>query len=208
MNNQIPVDYSATEVISQMLIGGIEELVGQEVLQDLLTREAIPFELDLHDAICLTRELTFGDIKKIEIYLVQVYGENGCRGAALRVGRTFFQIFFQKCGVDCGLNSLEYRMKPLKKRIFSGLETLSTFLSDATHFQIKTREDGDKWYWILENGEWNRDSAGGVPLEDFSIGLLQAYLSWASGGKAYSIRKNNETAHARVIEITKKAIGY
>ena len=208
MKNQKPNLCSTTEEISQMLIGGVEEIIGQEDIQELLTREGIPFGLNQRQNIQLERGLSYQEIIKLENRLEGMFGENGSRGAALRAGRSFFQDYFQKYGIECGLNSLEYRMKPLKQRILCGLETLSTLLSDSTRVEIKISDDEQKWYWVLENVSWCADiNGGGVPVCDFSIGLLQAYLSWASGGKAYPIQKSEERGTVCVIEIGKKAIG-
>ena len=208
MNNQKPIFNSATEEISQMLIGGIEEFVGQDELQGILIQEGILFGLDKRSTIRLKGGLTIAEINRMEKCLEKIYGENGIRGAALRTGRSFFQEFFQKYGVKSGLNSLEYRMKPLKKRILSGLETLSTLLADTTGLVINIRDDEHQWLWILEKGEWCGDAnGGGVPISEFTTGFLQAYLSWASGGKAYPIEKTTEIGTACVIKITKKAIG-
>jgi hypothetical protein len=208
MKNHKPKLSSTTVEISQMLIGGVEEIIGQDDLQGLLKREGITFDLNSCRDIRLTHGLTFIEIKRLEDSLKKMFGENGIRGAALRTGRSFFQDFFQKYGMDCGLNSLEYRMQPLKKRILNGLETISGLLSDSTGMDIRIRDDEQKWYWIFESSDWCRDiNGGGVPVCDFSIGLLQAYLSWASGGKTYPIQKNGEMGSVCVIEIGKKAIG-
>jgi hypothetical protein len=208
MKKNKPIPCSTTEEISQMLIGGVEEIIGQDDLQALLKQEGILFETGPCENIRLKSGLTFDDIKKLEERFEEMFGENGCRGAALRTGRSFFQNFFQKHGMDCGLNSLEYRMQPLKKRILHGLEALSSQLSDSINMNIRIGDDEQNWYWILEHGDWCRDiNGGGIPVSDFSIGLLQAYLSWASGGKAYPIQKNIDLGPACVIEIGKKALG-
>ena len=106
-----------------------------------------------------------------------------------------------------GLNSLEYRMLPPKKRIHNGLEKISKTLSDSTQIEIKIDDDEHKWYCIFGN-EKNRTEMKDAnnPFLDFSIGMLQGYLSWASGGKSYPIQKNENQQVSFVIEIEKKAM--
>ena len=91
MKTHKPTLCTTTEEISQMLIGGVEELIGRDDLQELLKREDIPFELDLNQAIRLTGGLSFAEIKRMEGCLEDRFGENGSRGAALHTGRSFFQ---------------------------------------------------------------------------------------------------------------------
>jgi len=192
------------EEISQMLIEGMLDLIGQEETQAVLEQAGVSSELMKSGEIYLKQPITYDVFHRIKKALDVLLGANGTRGAALRVGRSFFDDFFKTYGIQIGLNSLEYRMMPLKKRIKSGLETLSALFSD---FGIKVSDDENKWYWTYEklptcfkiNGE-------DTPIGDFSVGLLQAYLSWASGGKIYPVQQMPDRDHC-IIEIGKKALG-
>ena len=190
------------------MIEGVEEIIGQEDLQKLLNLKGIPFDYNSHQHVALRQSLTIVDLIEMEHGLEEMFGENGSRGAALRAGRCFFQNLFQKYGIGSGLNSLEFRMQPLKKRILAGLGILSALLSDSIQLDIHISENESKWYWTYEDRICCRDeNEKGLPVFDFFIGLLQNYLSWASGGKAYPIQKCQDLGATCVIEIGKNPIG-
>jgi hypothetical protein len=202
--NTNPKQKCRIEEISQMLIGGMLDLIGKDETQLVLERADVSFEITNTGDIYLKQPVSYAVFQCLKKELVALLGENGTRGAALRVGRSFFDDFFKTYGIQIGLNSLDYRMMPLKKRIKSGLETLSTQFAD---FGIKVSDDENKWYWIYEElptcFDLNEEYA---PIGDFSVGLLQAYLSWASGGKIYPVQQM-PGGDRYVIEIGKKALG-
>ena len=208
MKNKVHNEYAFDQDISQIILGGIEEIVGEEELQELLIKNEIPFEKDKNNNTCLTRALSFKELNKLESSLVDLFGETGCRGAALRSGRSFFMGFYRLYGIQTGLNTLEYRMLPLKKRIQTGLERISGWLTDTTDINFEVNDDDQKWYWVLEK-DFNQGEIEDchLTLYDFTIGMLQGYLAWASGGKYYPVQKCEDNPSDLIIEIEKNAIG-
>jgi hypothetical protein len=203
MNNNLK-QKCRIEEISQIVIEGMLDLIGQEDTQQVLEHAGVTFEVNGRGDICLKQPVTYEVINGLKKALDTFLGENGTRGAALRVGRSFFDDFFRKYGIETGLNSLAYRMMPLKKRIQSGLETLSAQFID---FDISITDDEDKWYWTYRSLPGCFEAANeNAPIGDFSIGVLQAYLAWASGGKVYPVQRATSGNNC-VIEIGKKALG-
>lgn len=190
--------------ISQIIIGGIEEIVGLDDLQKILENNQIPFKINTKNNIVIEQSISLKQLNNIEKNLVEKYGETGCRGAAYHFGRSFFSGFYREYGDQTGLNTLDYRMLPVKKRIYTGLEKISQWLSTTTELEIKINDDDQRWYWVNLSEQNNCECR--LTITDFSIGMLQGFLSWASGGKSYPIKSNSQDMTHQVIEIEKKAI--
>ena len=98
MNNVDQSRNQNNKDISQIIIGGIEEIIGWDDHRVILNSLQVPYEINPINHTYLKRPITQNELGKIETILVEKYGEAGCRGAALHFGRTFFSGFFREYG--------------------------------------------------------------------------------------------------------------
>jgi len=152
---------------------------------------------------------TCEDIGALRQAINQLYGPRGGRGMALRSGRAAFRYLAREFGDAIGLNSLEFRLIPLKKRLFAGQELLRNFLSERFEQQIELEETADAWRWHIHGCM----ECWGVTSDDlectFFVGLLQEYFSWVSGGKFYLVSETEciaAGAPACVFRIDRKPV--
>ena len=119
--------------------------------------------------------------------LEELYGPRGGRGIALRAGRSSFKYILRLHGGRLGLTDLNFRLLPAPIRLKTGLAAMASLLSESGWQKITFSEDGGAWFWRVEGCVLCRGRKAGEPLCAFLIGLLQEFLSWASGGKVYGV---------------------
>ena len=191
---------------SQMVVRGIQDLVGNEGIRTLLSLGKIPFTWS-GETTRLENKLSPEQLCAIQFFLESIYGQAGGQGIILRAGRTFFDDFLRDRGQSIGLTDLDILTLPTKKRIRAGLEVLSPAASEAFCSIVRIEEDAEQWSWRVEECPWClRLKDKGLPHCTFDTGFLQSYLSWVTGGKIYDIRESeclNMGASACVTNIQK-----
>lgn len=110
------------------------------------------------------------------------YGPTGSRGVAQRIGKAAFKYFLDSYGGELNLTTLDYRLLPSRKRVKTGLETVSRKLGEEFGTEILLESDDGAYYWRIAD----LDGAG-----DFAYllaGMAQELMSWSGGGRVYSVR--------------------
>lgn len=178
--------------LNHILLAGMEEAVGQEEL------------------IRLTGGLDSGSIDAI-VYSAEVsYGQAGSCGIAVHCGRAFFTRFFREFAHPLGMQELSYLMLPKPRRIEEGLKRMAGGLKTAGLAPIEITPDDTGWVILLTGTDHPQDTPLD-PIGYFTVGFLQEYLAWASGGKAFNIYPLQKTSPAgsqasRWIRIDKKVL--
>jgi predicted hydrocarbon binding protein len=119
--------------------------------------------------------------------LDDLYGVRGGRGVALRAGRASFKYLLHTFGEKIELTSMNFRLQPTRLRLKAGLNKLSELLSKEWGSQIKLSEDARYWYWRVQDCPECKETDSDHVMCHFTTGLLQEYLSWAGGGKFYTV---------------------
>ncbi len=129
------------------------------------------------------------------------YGPTGSRGVAQRIGKAAFKYFLNSYGSELNLTDLDYRLLPSKKRVKTGLETVSRKLGEEFGAQIQLDCDDGCYYWRIEG----KDGVG-----DFAYvlaGMAQELMSWSGGGRVYNVRGMAD-AHACVLKMDQKPLEF
>ncbi len=185
--NQPPAPRCPTE-LGQIFFRGFLEILGQAGVNAAfhLSGRSHLIKGDFLDTQ-LAENYTCEDIGALRQAINQLYGPRGGRGMALRSGRAAFRYLARDFGEAIGIHSLEFRLIPLRKRLFTGQRLLSDFLSRQFHQQIELEETGDAWTWKI----YGCMECWGVSSEEpectFFVGMLQEYFAWVSGGKFYQV---------------------
>jgi predicted hydrocarbon binding protein len=173
----------------QLIVRGIQDMLGKESLLALLGLVKVSYANEMDD-VRLGKDFTPLKLSTIQFFLEAIYGQAGGQGVILRAGRTFFDDVLRTYGNEIGLMDMDVLTLPTKKRIRSGLVLLSKAVASAFNSNIQIVEDDENWCWRVENCPWCLQYKGtSFPHCTFDSGFLQAYLSWATGGKGYAIRE-------------------
>jgi predicted hydrocarbon binding protein len=114
----------------------------------------------------------------------------GGRGLALRIGRSSFKYLLQRHGNELGLNSADFHLQRAPQRMKSGLHLLASQVASDSSDRITISDDDTHWMWRSERCPvcWGRQEKAACCY--LTVGLIQAFLSWAGGGRFYKVVEN------------------
>jgi predicted hydrocarbon binding protein len=167
-----------------MVLEGVKEIIGQVGVSAVM---AHCNETYRHQ----TREMSgkpIEDIQRLGGGLEALYGVRGGKGILLRAGREAFQNIVNRHVDELGLD-VRFRLLPLNKRIPTGLIELARWLGSSTDAAIEISESGAAWVWDVHECPWCSDRRDTAGMCHFMIGLLQEYMSWASGHDVYLVNE-------------------
>lgn len=179
---------------SQILFEGAQELLGKAELQHLLER-CHPITTPLNGSGAARKPFDLQPDQLVQI-LEDVYGVSGGQGLALRLGRTAFKYGLKRLGQQAGLDTVEYRFLPAQRRLETGLAALAWIVNQEFGDDVQLIDDGAAWLWRSENCPVCRDRKSERPCCTLTVGMIQAFAGWATGGQFY-----------RVVETACRAMG-
>ena len=129
------------------------------------------------------------DALSFPVVLERLYGVRGGRGLSVLVGRAAFTYVLKHFGKLYGLKDSDFRLLPVPRRIQAGLGKLAQIFEQQFEQQAVVRDEGTYWTWTVENclNCRGQSAVAGEVSCYFIVGLLQEYLSWASGGRFYPV---------------------
>jgi hypothetical protein len=115
----------------------------------------------------------------------EVIGFQAASGLFLRSGLAAFKYLVRNQGKTIGIDDLEYRLQPQRKRLMDGLVKITDLLDSWQAARFSITKSGDDVEVTA------RSSGGGLSISGeqislhFEAGLFQEYLYWGGGGKQY-----------------------
>jgi hypothetical protein len=201
--------HTCSQQIGQIIYEGIEEIVGKADSGLLFKLANFPLPDPKQDFLISNKQLAHKNLSTLLQVIENTYGHKGAQGIALRAGRASFKKVIRLYGQQMGFTKLDYRLLPTPARLKTGLHALAKTVSDLWQEPIRVLEDQGAWYWQIDHSPWcwRRRSEGATC--HFTVGLVQEYLSWASGGKFYEVIETMCAASGQeycAIQINKQAI--
>ncbi|HEX7555271.1 MAG TPA: hypothetical protein VF338_01510 [Leptolinea sp.] len=151
---------------------GVREIISKEQLQSI-------FHLETFE------ELIEIPVEKIVKTAEKNLNYQSANGLFFRFGSAAFKHLVRKHGRIIGIDSLEFRLQPQRKRLMDGIGKLILWLESCQAADFSSQQSGDDVtinLTVVENAATN---TGGRTWLHFIAGLFQAYLYWAGGGKQY-----------------------
>ncbi len=146
-------------------------------------------------------------IEEFQSYLQKQCGCTGGRGAAVLAGRSMFNTLLHNAEDMPGWFDSRFSMLPLSRRLKTGLQNLAQQWGKMNHREITLQEMDDHWLWMQSMPPFQSASTGHCC--DLTVGLLQEFTSWLSGGKFYDIQEippADGTGTSRLIKVSKRAL--
>ncbi len=187
MTNKNNLQLSAA--LTQVIIEGLQEFIGKSDLDKLFQSSAA---FRFHESGSLLQAgagLPYAEITALAQALEEVYGPQGARGIALRSGRSTFCYFLKNFGEETGFNELDFRLLPPRRRVYAGLKRLAEVIGGEVGQTINVQTEEKAWQVQIDACPecWQQQSKDAVCY--FSVGFLQEFLSWLSGGRVYLIEE-------------------
>lgn len=179
-----------SNVLNASILEGLREVIGQPDYDTVFQTAGVsPF--DEKNSGVIQNE----DLLKLRNVCVDLYGELSARGIAFRAGQPAFNNFLKVFADQAGFEELDFRLLPLKKRIFTGLQSIAALVRQDCGLEAEIAQGAD--HWIVEIASCG--PSGRLVDQDvicgFILGFLKEYLAWTSGGKIYFIQ---ETAYREI----------
>lgn len=181
--------FAPSLVSTQIFLDSAQELLGKVTLQGLVGRfapENQPVKANGTDKHAVGAQVVFQPEQFVQI-LEEIYGIPGGRGLALRMGRAAFRYGLKQLGEEAGLNAVAYRLLPVPRKQETGLKILAQQVEQLLGDRITLTDEGDAWIWRSENCPFCHNRKSEDPCCAMTVGFLQEFMSWASGGRYYRV---------------------
>ncbi len=189
---QIPKSgYFYANKFARISLMAYEDVMGKNGLNAILNLAGLSHLIDNYPPDNLEREFDFADFTAIHIGLEDMYGPRGGRGLALRAGRATFNDGLKSFGALAGVGDLAFKVLPLQAKMRIGLPAVAKIFSQITDQLSTVDETDDAFIWTIHRCPicWTRTNAD-KPVCYISTGLLQAMLTWVSGGLEFRVNES------------------
>ncbi|HEX7620156.1 MAG TPA: 4-vinyl reductase [Anaerolineales bacterium] len=189
---QIPKSgFFISNKLARIALQAYEELMGKNGLNVILNLAGLSNLIDNYPPDNLEHQFDFADYTAIHIGLEELYGPRGGRGLALRAGRATFSDVLKDYGTLADISDLAFKVLPLQTKVSIGIHAAAKIFSQASDQLTSVDETEDAFNWTVHRCPtcWTRTSAD-KPVCYITTGLLQAMLTWASGGLEFRVNES------------------
>ncbi len=180
-----------TNKFARIALQAYEEVMGKNGLNAILNLAGLGNLIDNYPPDNLERQFDFADYSAIHIGLEDLYGPRGGRGLALRAGKSTFSDVFKDYGALAGVSDLAFKVLPLQTKLRIGLPAAARIFSQSSDQLTSVDETDDAFIWTIHRCPtcWSRKGAD-KPVCYITTGLLQAMLTWVSGGMEFRVNES------------------
>ena len=179
--------YYANKIVL-ITLEALEDVMGKNGVNAILNLAHLPHLVDNYPPNNLGREFDFADFSAINLALEEMYGPRGGRGLALRAGRAAFADALANFGALAGASDLAFKILPLQIKMRIGIPAMARIFSQISDQHSTVREDELEFVYTIHRCPvcWGRPSSD-RPVCFVAVGLLQAGLTWLSGGEEFRV---------------------
>ncbi len=183
--------YYYANKFARITLEAYEQIMGKNGLNAILNLAGLSNLVDNYPPDNMDRAFDFADFTAIHIGLEEMYGPRGGRGLAVRAGRATFNDALKNFGALAGVGDLDFKVLPLQAKIRIGLPASAKIFSQVTDQFSTVDETDDAFIWTTHRCPicWTRKNAD-KPVCYITTGLLQAMLTWVSGGLEFRINES------------------
>lgn len=173
-----------------IMLEALEDVVGEKGLNAILNLANLSSLIGHYPPKNLAKEFDFADVSAIDQAVVEMYGERGARGLALRAGRAAFDDELRNYGALAGTSAPEFQGLPLHVKLRVGLPALAMIFSSISDQQCTVEERMDSYVYSIHRCPvcWGRKSPD-HPICFSVVGLLEEGVKWISGGHEFRVQE-------------------
>jgi predicted hydrocarbon binding protein len=189
---QIPKSgFYNTNKFARIALQAYEEVMGKNGLNAILNLAGLSNLIDNYPPDNQERQFDFADYTAIHVGLEELYGPRGGRGLALRAGHSTFSDVLKDYGALAGVSDLAFKVLPLQTKLRIGLPAAARIFSQVSDQLTSVDETDDAFIWTIHRCPtcWSRQGAD-KPVCYITTGLLQAMLTWVSGGSEFRVNES------------------
>ncbi len=188
----------------------MDDVMGAHGLQSLLSLAQMEQYADSLPPDDMSRAVDFSSIAALNIALEELYGVNGGRGMALRIGQRAFVGGLKDFGAMRAANDAAFRNLPVHKRTEYGLQGLAAILTNFSDQQssVVVKEDSLQFISNVSPYAWGRETS--KPVCHMMVGIIMECLRWSTNGYKFYVREIECTASGAehcTFRVNKQAIG-
>jgi predicted hydrocarbon binding protein len=170
------------------MLEALEDVVGKNGLNAILHMANCSSFVDHYPPKNLAKEFDFADVSAINQAILEMYGERGGRGLALRAGRATFDEELRSFGALAGTSAREFQALPVQARLRVGLPALAKIFSSISDQLCSVEEREEAYIYTIQRCPacWGRNSQA-HPVCYSVAGLLEESVKWISGGHEFQV---------------------
>lgn len=179
----IPNNFVAISLLS------LEEVLGKNGICAVLNRASQIHLINNYPPDDLDRKFDFSDFSTILSSIEDIYGQRGSRGLELHAGRAIFLRGLKNFGAAYGIDDEKFLTLPFPERLRKGLASIALLFTLMSDEKSSVEEKEDHYEFIIHQCPqcWGRKTD--APSCFLTLGILQAFMGWASGSNEFSIRQ-------------------
>lgn len=206
---QPPPQFFYPNKMGRIILHATQEMATSEEYLAILTAAGLQRYATHPPSGDLDLEFPFEDVSNLQAAVESIYGVEQGREFNRKVGRACLNGGLSEFNPLVGIADLPVRMLPMGMKLHVGFDMLAMVFNRFTNQVVTLGEDDKNYKWVIERCPvcWGRQTD--APCCHLAVGILQAGLSWAIGGKEFVVTETDCIAKgddACVIEINKRPI--
>jgi predicted hydrocarbon binding protein len=170
---------------ARILFLGAEKIVGKNSLNAVLKLAGLDMYIDNYPPDDMEKAVDFADLTALILALLQLYGPQGGRGTAVRVGRESVAAGFQQLLADYA--SIDTTL-PLEAKMRAGLTALASFFGERSDQVSQIGEESKHHFmFTLERCPFCWQEQSDKPMCQVMQGIIQEFLHLLSDGAEFKV---------------------
>jgi len=183
-------DYFCLNMIVLSTMIALEELLGENGIQDILSKANLSQFINNYPTDDLDKNLCFADFSSFILTPVKIYGTRRARSLALKTGSYVFDTTLKDFGAIASMVDPAFVDLPLRVKLRIGIFTISKIISYISGQKIAIKEEIYIFIYSVHNCPvcWRyRDTD--KPVCNFTVDLLKEGLKWFSDGIEFVVHE-------------------
>lgn len=172
---------------ARIVLTSAEEVMGEKGIAALLNMGGMSDLIGNYPPDNMKKEFDFNRFGKLQQGIWDMYGNRGARVFATRAGEQSFNDGVAQFKSVAQAAQVAMKVGSLEAKVKIALEFFQKLFASVTDQKVVVGEDEKHWTWTIEVCPmcWGRKSDD--PVCHLAVGVLQAGMSWMSGGKKFRI---------------------